>query len=162
MKKDKRPVGNQTLYTPEIGEEICERLSQGQSLQPTICQEMGIKWRTVYEWKDKHPDFAANYARARRIGCHLIATRTRDTARGKGDSTGDVVRDKLIIDTDLRLLRSWLPDIYGDKAHLEHTGKDGGPIEHKDVSASDLAKKLSREELEQMAILAEKIQKNDT
>jgi hypothetical protein len=42
------------------------------------------------------------------------------TARGKdaqdgGDSSGDVQRDKLIVDTDLKLLAKWDPRRYGER-----------------------------------------------
>jgi hypothetical protein len=45
-----------------------------------------------------------------------------------GESTNDVQRDKLIIETDLKLLAKWNPKKYGDKVNVEATGKDGAPL----------------------------------
>jgi hypothetical protein len=77
-------------------------------------------------------EVSAAIARARVIGHDAIAARARQTARGKtddegGDSTGDVQRDKLIIETDLKLLAKWDPKRYGDLIKL--SGADGeGPV----------------------------------
>jgi hypothetical protein len=60
------------------------------------------------------------------VGFDHIAVTMRDTARGLGDSSGDVARDKLIVDTDFKLLSKWSPKKYGDK--LQHTGDGGGPL----------------------------------
>lgn len=77
-------------------------------------------------------EVSAAIARARILGHDAIAARTRQTARGKtadegGDSSGDVQRDKLIIETDLKLLAKWDPKRYGDLIKL--SGADGvGPV----------------------------------
>jgi hypothetical protein len=57
----------------------------------------------------------------------VIAARTRETARGFGDSSGDVQRDKLIIETDLKLLAKWDPKRYGDRLDLGNA--DGQPFQ---------------------------------
>jgi hypothetical protein len=48
------------------------------------------------------------------------------TARGKGDSTGEVQRDKLIVETDLKLLAKWSPKRYGDK--VTHSSDPDAPL----------------------------------
>ena len=68
-------------------------------------------------------DISRAIARAREEGEQSIAFRARQTARGAGDSTGDVQRDKLIIDTDLKLLAKFNPKRWGDK--LQHADADG-------------------------------------
>jgi len=127
-----------------------------------------------FEWLDADPELAKQYARAKELQAEYsegmllqIADDGRndfmETEKGDKFNGEHVQRSKLRIETRQWLMGKLRPKKYGtEKQSIEHTGKDGGPIEHKDVSASDLAKKLSREELEQMAILAEKIQKNDT
>lgn len=66
---------------------------------------------------------ATDIARARDIGFDAIAARTRDVARGTDGSTGDVQRDKLIIETDLKLLAKWSRK-YGERSNIEinHSG----------------------------------------
>lgn len=84
------------------------------------------------------------------MGYDAIADRVRKTARGKieadgGESSGDVQRDKLIIDTDLKLLAKWDPKRYGEKVTQEHVGADGGPIQSKTtVDASGLTEEQLR------------------
>ena len=66
-----------------------------------------------------HPAFSADIARGRLDGFDAIARRARLTTRGKGDSSGDVQRDKLIVETDLKLLAKWDPKRYGDKISVD-------------------------------------------
>jgi hypothetical protein len=88
---------------------------------------------TVYEWLKGKPDFFQRFRRGRDEGFDAIAMRTRLTARGKGpeeggDSAGDVQRDKLIIETDLKLLAKWDPKRYGDKLALTGGSEEDAPI----------------------------------
>lgn len=100
-----------------------------------ICSEEGMPGiRTVYEWRDADADLSADIARARDAGFDAIALRTRETARGSGDSKGDVQRDKLIVDTDLKLLAKW-DKRYGDSVQLRHADAEGDKIKMDDVGA---------------------------
>lgn len=116
-------MGRPSSYTPELHAEIIDRLSHGETLADICRDDHMPAVRTVSDWKEAHKDFSADFARAREDGEDAIAARTRQTARGKtaeqgGDSTGDVQRDKLIIDTDLKLLAKWSPKRYGEKLAL--------------------------------------------
>lgn len=69
-------------------------------------------------------NFSGDIARARQLGFDAIAERIQEIARGtSSESSGDVARDKLIVETDLKLLAKWDPRRYGDKTL--HTGPDG-------------------------------------
>lgn len=138
MAKAKDKGGRPTAFKAEIVKEISDRMSEGEPLAQ-ICRDDGMPaYRTVKDWMDGVVDsvpsdeVSAAIARARLLGHDAIAARARQTARGKsedegGDSTGDVQRDKLIIETDLKLLAKWDPKRYGDLLKL--SGADGqGPI----------------------------------
>lgn len=134
-------MAEQSKYTPELAEELCDRLSRGETLED-ICRDPKMPTsRTVNNWKNDpaRPEFASAIARAREDGEMVIANNLRRTARGeKGYSSGDVARDKLIIDSDFKLLAKWNPKKWGEKASLEHTGPDGGALEVKQtVDLSD-------------------------
>lgn len=119
-----KKVGRPSSFTQEIASEICERLAKGEPLTE-ICEDDRMPaWRTVYDWEKAQPELSAAIAHARDHGHDAIAARTRQTARGqtkRGDSSGDVQRDKLIVETDLKLLAKWNPR-YRDKQEIEHKG----------------------------------------
>ncbi len=126
-----------SLYTPEIVKKVCDLLSRGITLEDIGRMDDMPSANTLHDWKSPNPNIrpdsipdtvASDIARAREIGYDVIASRTRETARGKGDSTNDVQRDKLIIETDLKLLAKWTKK-YADKSSVEVGGIDGKPIE---------------------------------
>jgi len=119
--------GRPSTFTKHIGQAICDRLAAGEPLTQ-ICRDEGFPTdRTVRNWMTADADFASDIARARELGFDAIASRLRDTARGRGESTQDVQRDKLIIDTDLKLLAKWDPKRYGEKLAVGGD-PDGPPI----------------------------------
>jgi terminase small subunit-like protein len=129
-------MGRPSSYTPEIVEQICQHLEQGIPLEE-ICRSEGMPAsRTVHDWiipgrvASVPETVSTDIARAREIGYDAIANRLRATARmlESGESSRDVQRDKLIIETDLKLLAKWNPKKYGDKVNVEATGKDGTPL----------------------------------
>ena len=110
------------------------RLAHGEPLVQ-ICREARMpSVMTVWTWTVPGSELALAIARAREVGWDAIAARTRNTARGLGpehggDSTGDVQRDKLIVDTDLKLLAKWDPKRYGDNQQLRLADADGGKLD---------------------------------
>lgn len=117
-------AGRPSKYTDAIAKEIVARLSEGEPLA-AICRDDHMPGvTTVWEWQRSKPELSEAIARAREVGFDTIASRLRETARGQGESTADVQRDKLIIDTDLKLLAKWDPKRYGEK--LAHVGGSEG------------------------------------
>lgn len=118
-----------TTCTPEKVEEICALLEQGEPLAVICRREDMPSVRTVYNWQDADHAVKDRFQQARDIGEDAIAAGTRSIARGLEGSTGDVQRDKLVVDTDLKLLAKWNPRRWGDRQALEHSGPNGGPIQ---------------------------------
>lgn len=59
-------TGRPTLYTDEIGDEICERLLEGDSLLKIVEQDEAMpSYRTVMRWLLKHEGFRHSYTHAR-------------------------------------------------------------------------------------------------
>lgn len=120
--------GRPSKRTPEVEERIIEGLSKGTPLT-IICQPDDMPCDdTVRNWAETDAIFSRDIARARDAGFDAIAWRLRETSRGRGDSTGDVVRDKLIIETDLKLLAKWDPKRYAELNKSQITGMDDGPV----------------------------------
>jgi hypothetical protein len=60
-----KKMGRPTIFTKLLGDIICTRIAEGESLREIIKSE-GMPDRTVvYDWLLKDPDFANRYARAR-------------------------------------------------------------------------------------------------
>src|SRR5690606_19591163 len=111
----KRKRGRPVTYTQEAADEICRRLSEGETLR-AICRDMGIPIGTVLGWvRDDREGFSEQYARARELGYEVMADEIIDIAvRGSGDWQ----RDRLRGDA-----RKWLLDKaplrrYGDRVTL--------------------------------------------
>lgn len=123
-----------TLYTAEIVEAICERLSKGEPMA-VICRDEGMPAaRTVRDWIADRADVAAAIAGAREEGedwiaadCLRIADTPLPAVEEELDAEGKVVSSKrsdaighrkLQIDTRLKLLAKWNPKKYGDRQIL--------------------------------------------
>jgi hypothetical protein len=127
----KKPHGRPTLYTPELADEICERLSKGEPLA-VICRDDHMPAvRTVSDWKEKHEGFSADFARARNEGYDFLASQCMEIADDerfdwkltqKGLITNETVigRARLQVETRLKLLAKWDPKRYGDKQEVTH------------------------------------------
>ena len=135
-----RKRGRPSTYSKEIADHICERIADGVTLRQ-ICRDLGIKWRTVYEWLETHPDFLAAYARARDIGADAIAEEALEIAdplsigeeyeddglRVKVRRSDMLGHRKLQVETRLKLLAKWNPKKYGDRVDLHHGGQAENP-----------------------------------
>lgn len=129
----KKP-GRPSLYSQELVEAICARLSEGEALA-VICRDDGMPaYRTVKDWADEPSErgrlVSAAIARAREEGFDAIAREALEIA---DDGTRDkrinadgfevvdhdhIARSRLRVDTRLKLLAKWDPKRYGDKVQL--------------------------------------------
>lgn len=133
-------MGRPSTFTPEIADEICDRLSEGEPLRQICRDERMPAWRTVYAWKAANADFDARIAGAREAGFDAIAHEcleiadetafdTVSTENGDRANSEWISRSKLRVETRLKLLAKWDPKRYGDRITQEHTGADGGPVQ---------------------------------
>lgn len=126
-------MGRHSTYTPELHAEICERLSKGEPLAVICRDEHMPAVRTVSGWKDAHPVFAADFARARDEGFDAIAAESLEivdtepeytnTEHGSKVDPGYVAWQKNRAEQRLKLLAKWDPRRYGDRLHTEHSGE---------------------------------------
>lgn len=131
-------MGRLTSFTDEAAKEICDRLSTGEPLAWICKDEHMPAVRTVSGWKEAHPDFKADFARAREEGFDAIAADCLSIADDgsndymtivKGDESYNVEdrevtnRSKLRVETRLKLLAKWYPSKYGDKLDITTDGQ---------------------------------------
>lgn len=145
--------GRPTDYTPEIAEEICFRIGEGETLL-SICREENKPVRsTIYLWLREHKEFSDKYAQAREVQADTFADEAIEIAddaafdwqerieKGKASVVCDyehIQRSRVRIDT-----RKWLtsvsnPKKYSERIKQEISGPDGGPVEGKFISDHEL------------------------
>jgi len=119
--------GRPTLYTPEIAKEVCDRLSEGESLR-SICKDEHLPSDgAIRLWaREDREGFSAQYAEARYLQALFWSDQILDIADDKDE---DYQRSRLRVDTRKWLLSKVLPKVYGDKTQHEVTGADGEPLE---------------------------------
>ena len=119
-----------TVYNPTIMAEICQRVGKGETLTSVCRDEHMPSFHTIQHWlaDGKIPNIQANIAQARERGYDALAEQSLLVAKGiENYSTGDINRDKLVVETTLKLLAKWSKR-YSDKTQIELTGKDGEPL----------------------------------
>lgn len=110
-------------YTPELADEICERISSGETLR-SICRDSHMpSWVTIYNWVDSDSKLALRFARARTMGFDAIAEELIDLVEAPLKSNDLAVKPADIVahrrlegDIKLKLLAKWSPSKYGDRA----------------------------------------------
>jgi hypothetical protein len=114
-------IGRPSIYSPELADTICSRMSEGRSLR-SVCRDEDMPGlTTVVRWfkePDKE-DFRAQYAIARESLADALAEETLEIA---DDSTGDVNRDRLRVDT-----RKWFASKVGAKKYGDKLALGGDP-----------------------------------
>ncbi len=145
------PLGRPTDYTPELGAEICARISDGDSVR-TICKSDDMPAAsTIFLWLAAHKDFSEQYTKATGERGEAIYEDTLEIAddarndwmerqstseKGVGVNNGWVLngehvqRSRLRVETRKWFLSKLNPKKYGEKITQEQTGADGGPIVH--------------------------------
>lgn len=109
------PGGRPSDYSEAIADVICERLANGESLKK-ITDEEGMPSRvSVHAWLIKYPQFLNKYNEAREIQADVYADEMDEIAH---DTSVDVARAKLIIDTRKWTASKLKPKKYGDKLDL--------------------------------------------
>jgi hypothetical protein len=86
---------------------ILEAVGSGTPLAEVLREDWAPHHSSFYGWLNDDPDLDRRFAAAREAGHDNIAANTRRVARGEAGSSKDVKRDRLIVDTDLKLLQAW-------------------------------------------------------
>lgn len=125
------PVGRPTDFKPEYGEEILNTMATGLSLAAAAA-DLGIHRQRVYEWVDKHPEFADTIKLAQSKRQAFLERRLL-----KDDLPGPQITSTIFA------LKNAAAADWREKVDHELTGKDGGAIEIEDKGAYDLARRIA-------------------
>ncbi len=139
-------AGRPSLFSQEIADTICERLTNGESLRG-ICKSDDLPAAgTVLRWltEEDKAAFRDQYTRARDAQADALVEECLEIAddatndwmvrNADGDNVGwsvngeHVTRSRLRVDTRKWWAARIAPKKYGDKVSTEISGPDGGPI----------------------------------
>lgn len=122
-------MGRPSLYTPELADEICRRLADGESLL-SICRDDAMPSReTVRRWLGVHEDFRANYALARGFQADSYADEALDVARQSiGGDAALSQSSRLLVDTLKWTCARMAPRRWGDSSALTLQNPDGSAL----------------------------------
>lgn len=123
----KRPRGRPTKCSPELVDEIVQRISLGETLAQ-ICRDHNIDRSTVYDWRNADEDFSLRFAKARQDGFDAISEETIRIADTVPAISEEVAKARLRVETRLKLLAKWDPRRYGERVQNEISGPEGGPV----------------------------------
>lgn len=140
-------LGRPSSYSKALGTNICERLSQGESLR-RICGDKDLPGKSsVMRWLSDIPEFRDQYARARELQADYWADEiieisddgtndyvekgNRDGSTSQAVDSEHINRSRLRVDTRKWLMARLAPKKYGDRLTAEHSGPDGAPIQHR-------------------------------
>ena len=113
-------MGRPSIFTDELANEICERISLGRSLR-SVCLDKDMPTKTtVMRWLDENEDFCDQYRRA----CEDRETTHFEEMLTIADEvlpeTAEVARAKLRIDTRKWVLARMNPKKYSDKVQEDN------------------------------------------
>lgn len=138
-------MGRPSDYSDTTADEICERISNGESLRRICLTENMPSKSAVFRWLYANEKFRDQYARAKEAQADALADDILDIADdgendtyidGEGNRRVDndvIARSRLRVDARKWIASKLKPKVYGDKVHSEITGRDGAPMELKIV-----------------------------
>lgn len=109
-------AGRPTDYKPPMGEEILQLMASGLSLAASAA-ELGVHRQRVYEWMDRHPEFADTVKLAQ-VKRQLFLERRLLSAE-----IGPVVTSTIFA------LKNAGPEDWREKQEVEHSGKITSRVE---------------------------------
>ena len=109
-----------TIYTEELGLEICKRIAEGESLRKVAKSDEMPNRSTIHDWILTNEPFSNQYEKAVNVRTENMADELNDIADNK---KGEVQRDRLRLDTRKWYLSKIMPKKYGDKVDITSGGE---------------------------------------
>jgi hypothetical protein len=149
-RKPKHAGGRPSDYRAEYAEMAYKFTLLG-ATDKLLGEFFDVSEQTINSWKQKHPKFLESIKRGKGMADATVAASLFHRANGYShkavkifSSDGATFEHEYIEhyppDTTAAIffLKNRRPDLWRDRQQLEHTGKDGGPIEVEKLSAADL------------------------
>ncbi len=129
-------IGRPSGFTAELGEKLCDLLSEGRSVLAISKMDGMPPESTIRGWARKakwsNEAFVASYAHAREMGADHEFDRIEEIEQRLEREEIDPHAARVLIDSIKWRLSKKLPRIYGERSHLEVSGglKVESPKDH--------------------------------
>lgn len=146
------PGGRPSDYSPELGQEIAERVATDLTPLRELCASQA-HWpaiMTLYRWEEAHPEFREAMSRARTVRADVAMDDAVDALRhvdpGAQPKVGGalVQKGKYLVDAEARRAARLSPRNWSERHAHEVAGPGGGPV--RTEQSPDLSQ-LSEEEV---------------
>jgi len=128
MPKQKKKKGRPTLYTDDLADDILDRIANGSNIHKITQLEDYPNRTTIYDWLDKKPDFANNYARALEDRAHWRSDRLDQICDDLISGVIDDRQARVLIDVQKWQAGKENPQRYGDKIEKTIKGDKESPV----------------------------------
>ena len=115
------PVGRPSKYDPAFCERIIQLGKLGKSIEQIAC-ELDVGTRTIYEWRDVHPEFSRALEIAKEYEQYWWETIAQTHMIEEKDAA------KLNATIWSRSMAARFPKKYRESTKTEITGADGAPL----------------------------------
>lgn len=137
-------AGRPTKYKPEYDEQAAKLCALG-ATDIEIADFFGVEVRTIYRWKNEHDSFCQSIKVAKEVADERVERSLFQKATGYEQDEVKIFmpanadspvyapfRAKVSPDTTACIfwLKNRNPEKWRDRVQQEHSGPDGGPIQH--------------------------------
>lgn len=142
-------------YKKEFAEQARKLCLLG-ATDKSLAEFFEVTESTINKWKVDHKEFSESIKRGKEIADAEVASKLFHRATGYQHPEDDIrsVNGEIVItptvkyyapDTTAAIfwLKNRQKDQWRDKQDHEHTGKDGGPIETKELSDNEVARRMA-------------------
>lgn len=134
-----RRMGRPSSYSPEIAEEVCNRIASGRAVSDVGADEDMPSANTMFDWCDSHEYFRRNFLRARDIRSEAIASTIQGLAvRVVDELTLDPYRVRIAVDAHAKAEAIMRP-----RAEKVTKVEFSGAVGVTEISRDDLARRLA-------------------
>lgn len=157
-------MGRHSSITDEIGDRILDLCEEGKTNQE-MAEILGLTTRSIYRHCARSPEFRHAMRKAKDIADDIVESSLFQRANGyvsinvkqqwsEREQDFKAADEVIQHPPDTAAAKFWLnnrrPKEWREKSHVEHSGKDGGPIEFRTEEELDSA---IREELKALGAL---------
>ena len=132
-------MGRPSGYSPELADEICDRITEGESIYQLCRSDHMPHYTTVWRWLDTHDDFASKCARARELQAEFMDHKIMEVAENCGKD--DAYAAKVKIAAYQWRAMKLAPKKYGDR--LDQYIKQETTVRTVSDTPADLAEEQS-------------------